>query len=199
VLRLKPDAVIDIPTADVEIDLDIEWSRRQHVYFWGLLVTDADGSRYVSFFDPDIETAEAEAALARECLTWLHDLATRTAAAGRTMLVYHYWIPEPTKAREFLPLPDDASHPDRWVDLLPYVRGSVDSRYGHGLKLVAQNGPGYNWRDPDPGGLQSQDWLEVARHGAPAERQRARTRLLAYNEDDVRATLAVRGWLRGMA
>jgi predicted RecB family nuclease len=199
VLRLKPDADIDIPTADVEIDLDIEWSRQQHVYFWGLLVTDADGSRYVSFFDPDIDTAEAEAALARECLAWLHDVATRTAIAGRTMLVYHYWIPEPTKAREFLPLPDDASHPDRWVDLLPYVRGLVDSRYGHGLKLVAQNGPGYSWRDPDPGGLQSQDWLEVARHGVPAERQQARARLLAYNEDDVRATLAVRTWLRGMA
>jgi len=199
VLRLKPDTVIDIPTADVEVDLDIEWGRQEHVYFWGLLVTDADGSRYVSFFDPDIDTAEAEAALARKCLGWLHELATRTVAAGRTMLVYHYWIPEPTKAREFLPLPDDASHPDRWVDLLPYVRGSVDSRYGHGLKLVAQNGPGYSWRDPDPGGLQSQDWLEQARHGAPTEREQARARLLAYNEDDVRATLAVRNWLRGMA
>jgi predicted RecB family nuclease len=115
------------------------------------------------------------------------------------MLVFHYWIPEPTKAREFLPLPDDASHPDRWVDLLPFVRAAVDSRYGHGLKLVAQNGPSFSWRDSDPGGLQSQDWLEVARHGGPAERQQARTRLLAYNEDDVRATLAVRTWLRGVS
>jgi predicted RecB family nuclease len=198
VLRVKPDTVIDIPTADVEVDLDIEWSRADHVYFWGLLVTDAGGSRYVSFFDPGIDTAEAEAALARRCLVWLHDLAARTAADGRSMLVYHYWIPEPTKAREFLPLPEDASHPDRWVDLLPFVRAAVDSRYGHGLKLVAQNGPGHSWRDPDPGGLQSQDWLEVARHGAPEERQQARARLLAYNEDDVRATLAVRTWLRDM-
>jgi predicted RecB family nuclease len=198
VLRFRPDAAIDIPIADVEVDLDIEWSRAEHVYFWGLLVTDADGSRYVSFFDPEIDTAEAEATMARRCLAWLHELAARSTAAGRSMLVFHYWIPEPTKAREFLPLPDDASHPDRWVDLLPFVRAAVDSRYGHGLKLVAQNGPSFSWRDSDPGGLQSQDWLEVARHGDAAERHQARERLLAYNEDDVRATLAVRTWLRGM-
>ena len=199
VLRFRPDAVIDIPAADIEVDLDIEWSRQEHVYFWGLLVTDAHGSRYVSFFDPDIDTVEAEAVMARRCLAWLHDLAARTAADGRGLLVFHYWIPEPTKAREYLPLPDDASHPDRWVDLLPFVRAAVDSRYGHGLKLVAQNGPGHSWRDSDPGGLQSQDWLEAARHGDPTERHQARARLLAYNEDDVRATLAVRTWLRGMA
>lgn len=199
VLRIKPAAVIDIPTADVEVDLDIEWGRDGHVYLWGLQVTDVDASRYVSFFDPDIDTVEAEATLARQCLAWLHSLAAQTTAAGRSLLVFHYWIPEPTKAREYLPLPDDASHPDRWVDLLPYVRAAVDSRYGHGLKLVAQNGPGHRWRDPDPGGLQSQDWLETARHGSPAEREQARTRLLAYNEDDVRATLAVRTWLRSMA
>ena len=52
---------------------------------------------------------------------------------------------------------------------------------------------GFNWRDEDPGGLQSQLWLIEAR-GAEDEmtRSAARRRILAYNEDDVRATHAIR-------
>ena len=96
-------------------------------------------------------------------------------------------------------MPAGPGDPDSWVALLPYVRASVDSRYGHGLKIVACHGAGFAWRDEDPGGLQSQLWYEQAVHGDPAERAEATARLLAYNEDDVRASLAVRKWLRELA
>ena len=57
--------------------------------------------------------------------------------------------------------------------------------------MVAVHGAGFAWRDEDPGGLQSQLWFEQAVAGDRA----AEERLLAYNEDDVRATKAIRSWL----
>jgi predicted RecB family nuclease len=75
------------------------------------------------------------------------------------------------------------------------VRGGIDSRYGHGLKVVASHGAGFAWRDEDPGGLQAQTWYEQAAAGD----SEAMARLLAYNEDDVRASFAVRQWLRRLS
>jgi len=84
-----------------------------------------------------------------------------------------------------------SADPDGWVDLYPAVKGCLESRDGLGLKVVATIGAGFSWRDEDPGGLQSQDWLDEARAGD----KNACHRILDYNEDDVRATLSVREWL----
>ena len=72
------------------------------------------------------------------------------------------------------------------------MRASVDSRWGHGLKIVAVYGAGFEWRDDDPGGLQSQLWYQQAL----SRDATARDRILAYNADDVSATEALRAWLR---
>ena len=67
---------------------------------------------------------------------------------------------------------------------------------GIGLKVVANAGAGFSWRDPDPGGLNSQTWWDLAVHDPdPQVRESSRTRVMEYNEDDVKATLAVRRWL----
>jgi predicted RecB family nuclease len=205
VLRLRAGAVVDVRAADVEVDLDTEWTPKNDVYLWGALLTiGGHDSRYVSFFDPLVTDAAAEADLARRCLTWLQETAAEAEERGRSMLVFHYAPAERTQARRILAaadwtVPAGPADPDSWVDLLPHVRASVDSRYGHGLKVVAHHGTGFEWRDTDPGGLQSQDWYEQAVHGDPAVREAATARLLAYNEDDVRASLAVRRWLRGFS
>lgn len=204
VLRLSADADVNVPTAEVEVDLDTEWSAGNYVYLWGALLTvEGEDSQYVSFFDPTVTDAVAEAELARRCLTWLHQVAVEAAERGRSMLVFHYSDAELTQARRVLrasnwTVPAGDGHPNSWKDLLPYVRKAIDSRYGHGLKVIAQNGPRFTWRDEDPGGLQSQVWYEQAVRGDPAEREAATARLLEYNEDDVRASLAVRRWLCGI-
>ena len=55
---------------------------------------------------------------------------------------------------------------------------------------------GFVWRDDDPGGLQSQLWLIDARTAEDeAARIAGQQRILAYNEDDVRATAALRAAL----
>ncbi|GAA0447336.1 recombinase RecB [Actinoplanes capillaceus] len=193
--RLAADGLIvrrreraDVPRAAVEVDIDIEWGADDRVYLWGLLITSNGASRYEAYFDPRVTTDRDEELLARRCL----DRLTALAAGTPDLLVFHYGTPEPRQARRFPPLPSGPAGPDRWIDLLPLVRATVDSRAGHGLKAMATHGPGHTWRDPDPGGLQSQSWHAAARQGDQA----AATRLLTYNEDDVRATLAVRTWLR---
>lgn len=184
VLRLKDGPLPPIPRADVEVDLDVEWGEDDRVYLWGLLITTSAGSEYEPFFDPAVDD---EAGLAQRCFTRLASLPEGT-------LVFHYTSPERTRARRFSPLPPGSVHPDHWIDLFPLVRAAVDSRAGLGLKTVAVHGAGFHWRDDDPGGRQSQDWHRAAVAGDAQAAQR----LLAYNEDDVRATLAVRRWLTAL-
>jgi predicted RecB family nuclease len=189
VLRLKPGAVFSVPRAEVEIDLDMECTRDGRVYLWGVLLTTAGESSFHPFVDLDVDDDVSEERLARECFDWI--CRDYPAAA-----VYHYSGVEKSHAQRILgsdltAYSGSAADPETWIDLLPPVRSCLESRAGLGLKTVATEGADFHWRDEDPGGLQSQDWLDQARAGdADAAR-----RILAYNEDDVRATLAVRNWL----
>jgi predicted RecB family nuclease len=83
-----------------------------------------------------------------------------------------------------------------WVDLYVVVRRQLVTGHAYGLKVVAGL-LGFRWRDEDPGGAQSMQWWEraVAPAGTAEERDAARRRLLAYNEDDVAATAHIRDWL----
>jgi predicted RecB family nuclease len=68
--------------------------------------------------------------------------------------------------------------------------------HGLSIKKVAP-ALGFEWRDDDPGGLQSQGWLVDARSAEDESvRLAARKRLLEYNEDDVAATAAIRDGLQ---
>jgi predicted RecB family nuclease len=79
--------------------------------------------------------------------------------------------------------------------LLPIVRGNFFGVAGLSIKQTAP-AFGFHWRDDDPGGLQSQVWLEQARGAVGSDADTWRERILAYNEDDVRATAALRAGLR---
>ena len=189
VLRLKPGAVFDVPRADVEIDLDMENTRDGLVYLWGVLVTEGGVSTYTHFSNMHVSDHVSELDVAERCFDWL-------AANHPTALVYHYHHVEKSHARRILAaIPNryagTVADPDTWIDLLPPTRFCLDSRYGHGIKVVAAESDAFHWRDDDPGGLQSQDWLDEALAGDSA----AWARVLAYNEDDVHATLEVRNWL----
>jgi hypothetical protein len=189
VLRIKHCAVFDVPRGDVEIDLDMECTREQRVYLWGVLVTEHGISTYTHFSDPTVQDDAAEHAVAKRCFDWL-------VANHPSGLVYHYAHIEKSHAARILgtaiaSYAGTVSDPSSWIDLLPTTRACLESRDGLGLKVVATEGAGFHWRDEDPGGQQSQNWLDAARIGHAQSWQR----ILNYNEDDVRATLAVRTWL----
>ncbi len=199
---------IDLPEADIEIDLDIETSADDRVYLWGFLVTDTrtdDPPRYVEFSEFTPLTDRRERALGALALRWLKELVETSAPA--TVRVYHYSSYEVQRIQR---LADAARRqPYTWaagagrelfVDLFDIVRSRFFGTYGLGLKQVAHAGAGFEWRDDDPGGLNSQAWFADAVSAEdPAVREESRRRVLEYNEDDVRATHALRGWLRSLS
>jgi predicted RecB family nuclease len=189
-----------VPTADVEVDLDIETSAAGRIYLWGFAVDDGSEPQYVEFsrFTELDETGET--ALAREALGWLRG----QVEGRRTALVFHYSRYELAMIEA---LGERAADDDvlswavtyarsAFVDLLEIVQTHFFGAVGLGLKQIAVTA-GFRWRDSDPGGLNSQRWFDQAVH-APDEATRAaaRERVLAYNEDDVRATAHLRAWLR---
>ncbi|MDO5681319.1 MAG: TM0106 family RecB-like putative nuclease, partial [Propionibacteriaceae bacterium] len=194
---------IALPTADLEIDFDIETAADERVYLWGFLVhdrrTDAPPA-YVEFSAwHDLDAAE-EIELARHAMVWLRALVDGPASVR----VFHYSNYEVVRLGNLASATDDPTltwaidYAEReFCDLFDVVRDHFFGVRGLGLKVVASVGAGFSWRDADAGGLNSQSWFDEACH-APDEttREAARERVLAYNEDDVLATHALRNWLR---
>ena len=192
---------IEVPQADVEIDLDIESSTDGRVYLWGFLVQRADERsaiyhEFSHFHDLD---DRSEAALAIDAFSWLRSVVD----AGSSVVVFHYSGYEVAKIIELAQREQNevlgwaaAYAEEHFVDLLEIVKAHYFGVSGLGLKLMAGH-VGFSWRDDDPGGLNSQLWFAEAVHGETAGvRDRARRRVLEYNEDDVNATSQVRAWLR---
>ncbi|MEI8082275.1 MAG: TM0106 family RecB-like putative nuclease [Actinomycetes bacterium] len=207
-LRRVTVGPIDVPRADIEIDLDIESDRNGRVYLWGLLISDRSGRSpsFVGISDWRPLNDQRESELGAELWQFLRTTITDHERSGRSVLVYHYSTPEPMHLLKLarggiapgLPSEKQARTliRDHFVDLLPIMRTNFLGLRGLGLKMAASHGPRFRWRDDDPGGAQSQTWLdEVYQDQDPSRRDGAKVRILEYNEDDVRATSALRHWL----
>ena len=86
-----------------------------------------------------------------------------------------------------------------WVDVHAELKRLFVPTGSLRLKSVAA-ALGFSWRDPEPGGENSMAWYLAGVDpavGPPSGRgdESMKLRVLHYNEDDVRATLAVRRWL----
>ena len=193
---------IGVPRAPIELDLDIETADDGSVYLWGVLVADEAGTRFKAFSRFEHMSPEAEIELAAEFSRWLVGFVADHPGA----LVFHYSDYETVHLRR---LANRSNHPDvraavdlvrdHFVDLFGFVRDNFVGVEGLGLKVVASKGAGFRWRDEEPGGLASQTWFTSSVDGADETvRSASRQRVLDYNEDDVRATRAVRAWLTGL-
>lgn len=202
-LERSTSGPIPVRRAALEIDFDLE-TYNDRPYLWGFWVHDRarPGEPYYREFTSwDVLDEAAEVDLAERALTWLRDIT-----AGRDALVYHY-SPYETKHLTRLAGRSDReaiTWANTWsqqgfIDLYVPVRQHFFGCHGLGLKVVAHEGAGFHWRDPEPGGLNSLEWYEEA-IGAESDelREAARRRLWAYNEDDVRATWALRAWLASL-
>lgn len=195
-LRRTTAGQLDIPSADVEIDFDIEWDTDDRVYLWGVSICGARSEPYRGFCSFAPMTEESERALAQELLDWLRGQIADAASKRRTLAVFHYSSPEPAYLKKILGEENVADVLPYFVDLRSLMRNNFLGAHGLGIKKVAPVF-GFAWRDDDPGGLQSQIWVAQARsshdHEAAA---RLHQRILDYNEDDVHATAALRDGLR---
>lgn len=200
---LRREQVLAPPPADIEVDIDMEAYLDQGAYLWGTWYR----GQYRPFVSWEPLGARAEAANFQQFWQWLMALREQAAAQGKTFAAYCYaahgenhWMrmsaerfgsPALAQVEEFIASP-------QWIDMFSYVKSSLAGPHGLGLKIVAP-AAGYQWSQGDFDGEESVNARRRALSGDPATRQLMRQRLLAYNEDDVRATAAVRQWLRAGA
>jgi predicted RecB family nuclease len=193
---------------DVEIDFDME-SYENATYVWGSLVTArvptpgvVEG--YRAFAEWGELTDRSEAALFGRFYAWLVDTVATAEATGATVGLYcFYEHAELTQMRRAmssdapgLPSPEalEALLDDRLVDLHRVVTTQIQTAGTAGLKVIAMQA-GFSWRDDAPSGEASMAWYESAKGADAAAANAAMRRLLEYNEDDCRATRALRDWL----
>ncbi|MCD2193240.1 TM0106 family RecB-like putative nuclease [Actinomycetospora endophytica] len=201
----------DVPRGAVEVDVDMESLGEDGAYLWGVLLSGADvglAHGYLGFATWDPVPTRDEARSFAAFWAWLSDVRRRADERGLSFRAYCYneqaenrWlrgsverfagepgIPPAEEVEAFI-----AS--DAWVDLFPAVSDSFLCPHGKGLKRVAPSA-GFGWRDPEAGGENSMRWYRRAVGLDGDEPDPAmRDRLLVYNEDDVRATHALRTWM----
>jgi predicted RecB family nuclease len=210
VLRSVPSDAIDAARAEVEVDIDME-SYSHATYLWGATVTlrsEAEGIEegYVPFVSFEGLDDQREAALFGQFWSWLTELRRRALAQKLSFRCYCFWhLAEEGQMRRAVRiggpgLPSEREleqffASDQWVDLHQLCKEQLITEGPLGLKVMATMA-GFSWRDEDPSGEASIGWYEAARREGSAS---ARQRLLDYNEDDVRATRALREWLDGPA
>ena len=184
---------IDVPRADIEIDLDAEWDPDDKVYLWGALVSAASlAPVYHAFVEWHELDDGTERVLATRVVVWLSEQVAAAERSGKTVAIYHYNHTERSLLTRIVGESAVAGLLPLFVDLLTIVRQHFFGSKGLSIKTVAP-AFGFAWRDAEPSGLASQQWLLGARAAADAtERDALRQRLLDYNEDDVRATAALR-------
>jgi predicted RecB family nuclease len=196
-----------VPRADIEVDVDME-SVNEGCYLWGTLlnVRAAAGPESATFipfasWNPDIEAGEIEAFLG--FWEWFSELRRGAARRGFTFRAYCYH-----KAAENGQLRrlaarcgveedvDDFIRSEQWVDLLTIVRDQlITGLASMGLKTVAPLA-GFSWREEDVGGVLAMvRYVEATSDADPSLRAAAQRWIVEYNEDDVRATAALREWL----
>jgi predicted RecB family nuclease len=204
--------MVSVPRADIEVDVDME-NTNDGCYLWGALVTDrrspSPEPRYLGFasWDPDIEAGELVAF--EGFWSWLTAERARAAAEGATFRAYCYSrSAEQGQMRRLAGRigrarreeVDEFVASDEWVDLLEVVRDQLITGRSMGLKETAPLA-GFAWRTDDGGGTLAIVKYEQAtdEEAGPAARDAAQEWILGYNEDDVRATAALRNWLDGPA
>jgi len=192
-LRFTPvQEPLNVPSAEIEVDFDIE-TYRGSIYLAGFLTTRDASCVYEPIADWT-GTHDGERELVRE-------MFEKLATISQPQSLVLHWTDYEQRAlfeagqRHELSIPGYASVQDWFeqnaVDLCDWTRKNLVSPNGYSLKVVAPLS-GFSWRDDDPGGRQSEIWFERFIQGDGDMRER----LLQYNEDDVLAQLTIRHWLR---
>ena len=214
-LRITEPSRVGCPTADVEVDIDME-SYGDATYLWGASVSLRHPIQGVipghrSFVEWGPLTRRAESELFARFWAWFSDLRQRCHEQHLTFSAYCFWAQAEDSAMnravstpvEGGPTLDDLAEfrthtPVEWIDLHRLAKEQIQTEGPLGLKMLA-TASGFEWRDENPSGEASMQWYEVATLDDSVDAVTSRKRILMYNEDDCRATRALREWLNGPA
>lgn len=223
---LKPDEGFEIPEFDIEIDIDLENSQaalfenigeelpgKDQVYLYGYGVLDRTKSkdwnkgdfRSIVNFD---DTVEAEIEVLSTMWNVLKTEVGKAESSGKTIGIFHYSSHEKSWFRKFsrrhaavpgIPTLQEVEDfmAKYFVDLLKYSELIALPVTGYGIKKLAPLA-GFEWQVSDPGGAESllKYRESIDEELSPVERAANQEWLRSYNIDDVKATFAVREFLR---
>ncbi|NNN00918.1 MAG: TM0106 family RecB-like putative nuclease [Acidimicrobiaceae bacterium] len=214
-LRIVEPQSMGCPTADVEVDVDME-SFDDVTYLWGAHVTlnrpvaDLEPG-YHSFVEWKTLDRMSESRVFVDFWTWFSEVRQQCHDQGRTFAAYCFWAQAEDGAMNRAvsnsldggPTIEDLeafrrNTPPEWFDLHDFAKQQIQTEGPLGLKQLA-SAAGFEWRDENPSGEASMLWYEIAVGGDSSLSALSRQRILEYNEDDCRATKALRDWLNGPA
>jgi predicted RecB family nuclease len=213
-LRIVEPSQMGCPTADVEVDIDME-SYDDVTYLWGASVSVHHNvlgiaTGHVAFAEWGELTAQSEAANFSAFWSWLSSVRRLCQEQERSFAAYCFWAQAEDGAMNRAvraPLAEGPTaadldvfrraSPRQWIDLHDLAKVQIQTEGPLGLKQLAM-AAGFQWRDANPSGEASMLWYEMAL-GDSVDAQTSRSRILDYNEDDCRATRALRNWLNGAA
>jgi uncharacterized protein len=182
-------SVDELPTAPIELYFDIEAAPDQNlVYLHGVLVVDRQ-TNTETFHALLAETQPEEAVIWQQLL----DLLWQYPAAP----IFHFCPYEVQTVKRLAEQYDTPSHwveplLDRFIDVHERVtRVAILPVESYALKPIAR-WVGFDWRNPEANGAQSICWY--AQWIGTGDRAYLED-ILAYNEDDCRATYWVKNWL----
>lgn len=217
-----------LPSFDVEIDIDLENSQaifldqefedvpvKDSVYLYGYGIHDRSinpdwNSAEFGFFDNYESTEAGELEVQLKMWNFLVDQFKKAEASGKSVGIFHYSPHEVTWWRKFanrfegaegVPSPDElnAFISKYFVDLLSYTRKIAFPLTGYSIKTLAPYAK-FHWRMDDAGGGNSLLKYQTATSKSASEstKTEAIKWLREYNEDDVKATFAVRNFIRNL-
>jgi len=207
------DGPVEVPTASVEIDVDIESDQDNRVYMWGARVrrgTDDATAVYVpDFTEWEPLDEESEYALAERFAHWLRDQRIAAESDGGTLRVFHWSHPEWSNLKRILGANavrdlignrggegTDDTDGGLFTDLEKVFKQQFTALRGTSIKKVAPLFD-FHWRVTNAGGAVSQSYLSTAQTSADqSEADAAKAWLLSYNEDDNRAMAKIRDGMR---
>ena len=223
---LNPAEPFDLPEFDIEIDIDLENSMEvlrelapdeeigdDRLYLYGFGVHDRTKNRdwnsavIDKLFDYS-NTEEGEYSVMLSMWNRLQEEITKAKVSGKSIGIFHYSPHERTWWRNFHKrhagkpgVPSDIEIEDfianYLVDLIVYAKKITFPTMGYSIKALAP-WAGFGWTVKDPGGAGS--LLKYRDAINPALDQSTRDAAIAwldsYNRDDVRATFAVRNYIR---
>ena len=225
---LDPDKEFDLPEFDIEIDIDLENSQaalqeidpgqaagRDQVYLYGYGIHDRIAnndwnSAYISSFENYDDTDEAEYEVMLKMWQLLQVEVAKAKATNRTIGIFHYSHHEKTWWKNFanrhagkhgVPTKEEAVDfmEKYFVDLLPFAEKISFPTMSYSIKALAPVAK-FEWRAKDAGGAMSLlKYKAATAHDVDdSARQEAILWLRDYNLDDVRATFAVRNYIRSL-
>lgn len=226
---LEPEKGFDLPEFDIEIDIDLENSQaalqeidpsqsagRDQVYLYGYGIHDRTVNKdwrtaRIDSFGNYEDNDDSEYEVLLNMWQLLEREVAKAKASGKKIGIFHYSYHEKTWWKNFTKrhagkagVPTEANVEEfmakYFVDLRPYAEKISFPTMSYSIKALAPVA-GFAWKSEDAGGAMSllKYKAATAPDGDVASKQEAIDWLREYNLDDIRATFAVRAYMRSLA